>query len=108
MSVDLSLFPGTVTITVVSTTETTDADGNTTVVETRASVRNCLLAPRTSADRDDPRSPAVITGATVYMPAGTVLDADDRLEILGQPYTIEGEPGVWSGAGLEVAVQRVG
>lgn len=71
----------------------------------------CAIAPRTSTERADSRSPAVIEGLTVYGP-NRDLDADDELIIYGEVYQIEGRPGVWRNPftgwapGIEVAVTR--
>jgi hypothetical protein len=71
----------------------------------------CAIAPRTSAERVDSRSPAVITGLTVYGPL-VAIKATDRLVINGDTYEVEGVPGDWSSPftgwqpGIEVAVVR--
>lgn len=103
---------GNATVTVVSTTTDTDPDGNKTTVQTRTDVPGCAFAPRSSNERADARTPAVITGGTVYMPAGSVLDADDGIEVDGVLYAVEGDPGKWVSPftgrdfGLEVAVKK--
>lgn len=71
----------------------------------------CAVAPRTSTERADSRSPAVITGLTIYGPKRE-LKATDQLVIDGDVYDIEGIPGDWTSPftgwepGIEVAVTR--
>lgn len=94
------------TVTVVSVATTTDKYGDRVRVETQTVVSGCLVAPRSSSERGDGDGPAVIAGASVYMPAGTVVNPDDHLLIGGVRYDVTGEPGVWGSAGVEVAVTR--
>lgn len=100
-------------VTLRSTVTTTDSDGNSTTVPTEIEWGPCAVAPRSSVERVDPRSPAVLTGKTVYGPV-VDMDADDQLVINGVVYDIDGEPGEWINpmtgwvAGLEVAIKRTG
>ena len=85
-----------------------DDYGDTTTVETQTEIRGCLLAPRTSTERVDSRSPAVITGASLYLPAtAEVPQPADHFLIDGRRYEQEGEAGVWPGRGIEVAVKTI-
>lgn len=105
-------------VTVRSVVTTTDDLGNSTTVPTDTALDWALIAPRSSTERTDPRSPAVITAATIYGPFGTALDADDVLVVSGHSpsmngeWQVEGRPGDWSlsgwEAGFEVAVKRAG
>ena len=99
------------------TTDTDDnGDSTTSVVDTELAW--ALVAPRTSSERVDPRSPAVVTAATLYGPFGTAINADDLVVISGHSPTfdgvwqVEGMPGQWSlsgwEAGFEVALTRAG
>jgi hypothetical protein len=101
-----------ITITVTSVTVTDDGLGNTTETTTNATVPGVLFAPRSSSERTDSRTPAVITGGTIYKRGpGLTVDANDRITISGVSpmidgtWQVEGEPGYW-GAGTEVAVVR--
>jgi hypothetical protein len=97
----------TITATVVSVETVTDPLGNETTTEVRSDVPGCLFAPRSSTERADPRSPAVITGAWLYLPADTTTpDPADYFLIDGTRYDVEGEPGVWTDRGIEVAVKH--
>jgi hypothetical protein len=105
-------FPYGVMVTVLSSTETVDKYGDTDAAAATSSLWGpCAVAPRTTAERVDSRSPAVITGLTVYGPRVT-LKASDRLVINGDTYEIDGIPGDWSSPftgwqpGIEVAVVR--
>jgi hypothetical protein len=101
-----------ITITVVSVTTTRDDYGDETNTQTTATVAGCLFAPRSSTERSNTRSPAVISGGTIYKPGpGLVVNADDKITISGVSpmidgtWSVEGEPGYW-GVGTEVAVTR--
>jgi hypothetical protein len=104
-------FPGQ-TVTRVARTVTRDPMGDETITETRTDIPGCAVAPRTATETTERSRRDVITGITVYMPYGTVLDPDDRLEVGAVEYEIEGEPGSWQspftgvGAGIEVAARR--
>jgi hypothetical protein len=104
--------PGNQTVTKVARTVARDPMGDETVVETRTDVTGCAVAPRTATETTERGRRDVITGITVFMPYGTVLDPDDRLEVAGTAYEIEGEPGYWAdpdtrqGVGVEVAARR--
>ena len=105
------------TVSVVSVTSTDDGLGNTTTSTVETVLEWALVAPRSSDERVDPRSPAVVTAASVYGPFGTDLDADDLIVIADHSATFDGEwqvdglPGQWSlggwRPGFEVAIKRV-
>ena len=75
----------------------------------------CAIAPRSSTEREDSRTPAVVTGLTIYGPAAS-FTANSQVVIPSGPYAgtwdVEGIPGVWSSPftgwapGVEVAVTR--
>lgn len=101
-----------ISVTVVSVTTTKDPLGNTTTTETSTVYDKCRFAPRSSQERSDSRSPAVITGGTLYRRGELPVDSDDRIVISGQSdlidgtWQVEGDPGYW-GRGTEVAIKRV-
>ena len=104
------------TATVEHVTTTTDDYGNSTTTTTSTTLEWALLAPRSSEERADPHAPAVISGATLYAPFDTVIDADDQVTIadhspgMNGRWQVEGVPGNWSldewRPGLEVALMR--
>lgn len=104
------------TVVVRSVTTTTDPLGNTTTETSESTLDWALIAPRSSTERVDPRSPAVVTAASIYGPFGTALNSDDVLVVSGHSpsmdgeWQVEGMPGDWSlggwKPGLEVAVKR--
>jgi hypothetical protein len=103
---------GEISVTVVSVTTTTDPLGNTTETTT-STPETVLFAPRASSERADQRSPAVITGATIYKRGpGLSIDPDDRLLIAGVDpkidgtWQVDGDAGFWGNAGTEVASVR--
>lgn len=79
--------------------------------DVRIDVDGCLVAPRLAGDVTENGRQGVIVGTTVYFPVGTSVLASDRLEVRGEPHTIEGDPGWWRGApgrwDKEVATKRV-
>ena len=103
-------------VSLIQVTTTTDDLGDSTTETVETVLEWALVAPRSSTERVDPRSPAVLTAATIYAPFGTPLDADDLLVVFGHSpsmdgeWQVEGMPGDWSlggwQAGLEVAVKR--
>lgn len=105
-------------VTVRSTTTTTDDLGDSTTETVDTTLDWALIAPRSSTERVDPRSPAVVTAASIYGPFGTALNSDDVLIVSGHSpsmdgtWQVEGMPGDWSlngwEAGFEVAVKRAG
>lgn len=70
------------------------------------------VAPRSSSDNDDRGQTGVIVGLSLYLPYGTDIVFTDQIEVDGEPYDIEGEPGSWKSplsgweAGVEVALKR--
>lgn len=106
------------TASVIAVETDTDDLGNSTVETFETVLAWALIAPRTSSERTDPRSPAVVTAATLYGPFGVAIDADDLVVIAGHSATFDGEwqvegmPGQWSlngwTPGFEVALTRAG
>lgn len=105
------------TVTVRSVVTTTDDLGNSTTIPTDTPLAWALISPRSSNERTDPRSPAVISAATIYGgPFGTPLNSDDVLIVSGHSpsmdgeWQVEGRSGDWSLSdwrpGFEVAVKR--
>ena len=103
-------------VSVIQIVTDTDDLGNSTTETTELVLDWALVAPRSSEERVDSRSPAVITAATIYGPFGTELDADDLLVVfdhspsMNGEWRVDGMPGDWSlggwKPGLEVAVKR--
>lgn len=104
------------TVVVRSVVTTTDDLGDGTTETDETTLDWALVAPRSSTERTDPRSPAVITAASIYGPFATPLNADDVLVVSGHSPSMDGEwqvdgmPGDWSlggwKPGFEVAVKR--
>lgn len=113
----MTLSNATVTIRSTSTTAD-DGLGNTTTATVETVLAWALIAPRSSDERSDSRSPAVISAATLYGPFDAAIDADDRILVadhspaMDGEWQIEGRPGSWSlggwRPGLEVALKRTG
>ena len=102
-----------ITVTLVTVAATKDRYGNTIRTETTAEYDRVRFAPRSSAERNDPHAPGVITGATLYRRGDFPVFAADRIKITDQhplidgSWQVEGEAGYW-GAGVEVAIGRAG
>lgn len=104
------------TVTLRSVTTTTDAYGDSTTTTVDTVLDWALVSPRSSTERVDPRSPAVVTAASIYGPFATTLNADDVLIVsnhspsMDGTWQVEGMPGDWSlgdwKPGFEVAVKR--
>lgn len=104
------------TVSVLPNAAAVDKYGDTDdAAPTPASWGPVAVAPRTSAERADSRSPAVVTGLTIYGPTRT-FGAKDQITIATGQYAgtwqVEGIPGDWQSPftgwapGVEVAVTR--
>lgn len=103
-------------VTVRSVTTMTDDVGDKTTTSADVVLAWALISPRSSTERFDQRSPAVVTAASVYGPFGASLNSDDLLIVTNHSpsmdgiWQVEGMPGHWSlgswRPGFEVAVKR--
>lgn len=86
--------------------------GEPTGTDTRTTLADCFVAPRSSTTIDDQGRGGAVVGLSLSGPYGTDLLHTDRVEVDGTVYDIEGEPGQWKHptttweAGFEVALQR--
>lgn len=115
----LVVFPAGDVVTVLNAPLIEDEYGTPDVLRdwtaaTETDVAGCAVAPRSSAEPQEPGRSALSVGLTVYMPPGVPVDASSRLLIAGTLYEVEGEPAVWKSpyvagpvGGVEVAVSRV-
>lgn len=114
------MFPTGKTVVVVHRTIVRDAVGNETITETgQTSHDNVAVAPRPAepqgelAEQVSRSRTLLVSGLTVFLPADAVVDADDRLEIDGELYEIDGLPTNWESPytgwrpGMAVAARRV-
>lgn len=111
-------FPHGVTLTIrTGSTSAPDRYGDSTATSpTDTAWGPCAVAPRSSTERADERSPAVITALTIYGPQPGPSSA--ALIVFPSGHTYEGEwlvdgiPGEWKSPftgwapGVEVAVRR--
>lgn len=110
-------FPHGVTLTIrTGSTSAKDIYGDSTATTpTDTAWGPCAIAPRTSTERVDEKSPAVVTGLTIYGPQpGPASGA--QLVIASGAYAgtweVDGIPGEWTNPftgwapGVEVAVRR--
>lgn len=104
---------GNATVTHIAVTKTTDPYGNDTVTKADpVPVAGVVFAPRASTERADSRTPAVITGGTLYGLKGVTISPLDQFTVDGVLYDVEGDAGHWVSPftgrdfGYEVAVKR--
>lgn len=91
-------FPYGETIQVLSPTETTDAYNNTVedwTSPTEVGVDGVAVEPRPSSEDNRDARNAVISGFTLYIPAGTAVTAANRVRVRGEVYLVDGEPAEW-------------
>lgn len=62
---------------------------------TSASVSGVAVEPRPSAEPVQDARNSVTSGFTLYMPAGTVITAANRVVVRGGTYDVLGEPASW-------------
>lgn len=98
------------TVTVLSAGTKTDPYSGQNVEDwttpTERSVKTIApLEPRPSAEPVQDARNAVVSGWTVYLPAGDPVTARDRLRIRGEVFPVQGEPADW-GAGVVVQAFR--
>ncbi len=108
----MPLFPFGSTITIHRRTgSTAGRDGAQTYVTTPILIPGCAVWPRVSAETVQGQD-LVITGITVFAPAGTVVLATDTVTVDGLTYNVVGDPGSYSSpltgtrSGVEVQLLR--
>lgn len=62
--------------------------------------------PRPSQEPVQDARNAVTSGYTLYLPEGSDVTAQDRMEVRGQVFNVLGDPALWLGAGLVVQCGR--
>lgn len=79
----------------------------------RTTIDRVRIAPRTDSDTGEPSAlgrHGVVVGWTLYRPGEPIdLRHDDQIEIDGDVFDIEGEPGAWHGSrvsGTQAALRR--
>ena len=91
----------------VAVTTSTDALGDVTYVEAAPVSVRAMVAGRSSAESADSRTPAVLTGLTLYIfDLAVVPGASDWFTVRGERYEVEGQAHRWGQMGVEVAVKR--
>jgi len=84
------------TVTIV--TAATDADpysGDDATTGSEVEVSGVGVEPRPSGEPTQDARNAVTSGFTLYLPAGTVIGPQNRVEVRGATYDVLGEPAVW-------------
>ena len=82
------------------------------VYTTTSTTLQAYVSARISTTNFDPDQVVVVDGLTIYLPGGTDVQDDDRFEIRGRTYEIDGEAfdwrdglGTWN-PGVVVNLQR--
>lgn len=89
-----------------------DSYGNDVFTEVTTTVPKVPVWPRTSSEAVQGED-VITTGLTMLLPAGTAVDAVDKVIIYGVPHEVDGEPGLYrspftpSAAGVVVNLRRV-
>lgn len=80
---------------------------------TEVVVPGCGIEPRPSSEPTQDARNSVVSGFTLYMPAGTVIGPQNRVIVRGNTYSVEGEAAEWVSPftgwnpGVVVQVERV-
>lgn len=104
-------FPHGETVTLVSTTTTTDPLGDSTTTTVTSEWGPCAVAPRYANESTDPRVAPLVVGLTVYGPV-VDIDADDTVVVRGETWQVDGLPAEWRNPftgwapGIEVQLKR--
>lgn len=99
------------TVVVLTATTTTDPYSNEPVEDwttpTERAVDTLVPAePRPSQEPTQEARNAVISGWTLYLPAGDPISSRNRVRVRGKEYPVQGEPADWMGAGVVVQAFR--
>jgi hypothetical protein len=62
--------------------------------------------PRPSQEPGQDARNAVVSGWTLYLPAGSDVLRTDSMRVRGEVYPVQGEPAVWSTRGIVVQAFR--
>lgn len=89
-------FPYGETVTVVTpATEDDPYSGTAGTAGSSVEVPGCAVEPRPSAEPVQDARNAVTSGFTIYMPAGTEIGPQNRVQVRGETFGVLGEPAVW-------------
>jgi hypothetical protein len=109
-------YPYGETINVLTAGVTTDPYSNEDAPDwdnaTSVTVEGVAVEPRPSGEPLQDARNQVVSGFTLYLPAGTAIDASSRVVVRGNTYSVLGEPAEWRSPladwqpGLVVQVER--
>lgn len=99
------------TVVVLAATTTTDPYSGLEVEDwttpTERSVTTLAPAePRPSQEPVQDARNAVVSGWTLYLPAGDPIGPQNRVRVRGEEYPVQGQPADWLGAGVVVQAFR--
>ena len=86
------------TVGVLTAGTSTDDYGNTVTdwdAATEVPVDGVGVEPRPLGESDVDARNSVTSGFTLYMPAGTVVKASNRVRVRGTVWDVDGDPAVW-------------
>ena len=102
-----------ITVTLDSAAAAREDDGDTDYATSSATYDQVRFAPRASTERQNERTPAVLTAASLYRRGEFPVAPQDTIRIVNQhplidgSWQVVGDVGRWA-SGVEVAIQRVG
>lgn len=108
-------FPHGITVTRLRPTTRTDGYGDTVedwTTPTRLDFADVAWHPSTTSEDAEAGRSAILSGLTIYLPFDADVTADDRFEVDGTVWHVDGTPArwknPWSGwaAGCVVALER--
>lgn len=93
------MFPHGETVTVLAAGEVADPYSGETSADwsnpTETEVTDVAVEPRPSSEPTQDARNAVVSGFTLYMPAGAAITAQNRVIVRGDTYDVLGDPADW-------------
>lgn len=86
------------TVQVLSPVTSTDRYNNTVedwTTPTSVDIEGVGVEPRPSAEDNRDGRNAVVSGFTLYLPAGSAVTAKNRMRVRGDDYAVDGDPAQW-------------
>lgn len=74
--------------------------------EEREVVTLAPAEPRPSSEPTQEARNSVVSGWTLYLPAGDPIGPHNRVRVRGEEYPVQGQPADWMGAGVVVQAFR--
>lgn len=99
------------TVVVLTANTTTDPYSGETVEDWTTSTERSVTTlapaePRPSQEPVQDARNAVVSGWTLYLPAGDPIGPQNRVRVRGVEYPVQGQPADWLGAGVVVQAYK--